>query len=52
MRVFIASADSTFRLALQLLLEDEPGMVVIGISDRSEGLLAQVGSLSSRGVVA
>jgi DNA-binding NarL/FixJ family response regulator len=42
MRIFIASADKTFRLALQLLLEDEPGMVVIGMADRSEGLLAQV----------
>jgi len=31
-----------FRLSLQLLLEDEPGMVVAGISDRSDGLLAQV----------
>ena len=42
MRIFIASADSMFRLSLQLLLEDEPGMVVAGISDRSDGLLAQV----------
>jgi DNA-binding NarL/FixJ family response regulator len=42
MRIFIASADKLFRLALQLLLEDEPGMVVIGISDRADGLLAQV----------
>jgi DNA-binding NarL/FixJ family response regulator len=44
MRIFIASADKTFRLALQLLLEDEPGMVVIGIADRSDGLLIQVGA--------
>ena len=42
MRIFIASADSTFRLALLLLLESEPGMVVIGMSDRSEGLATQV----------
>jgi DNA-binding NarL/FixJ family response regulator len=42
MRIFIASADSMFRLALQLLLESEPGMVVIGMSDRLEGLLTQV----------
>ena len=41
MRIFIASADSQFRFALQLLLETEPGMVVIGISDRLEGLLNQ-----------
>jgi DNA-binding NarL/FixJ family response regulator len=44
MRVFIASADSMFRLSLQLLLEDEPGMAVIGIADRSGGLLIQVGA--------
>jgi DNA-binding NarL/FixJ family response regulator len=42
MRIFIASADKQFRLALQLLLEDEPGMAVIGISDRSAGLLTQL----------
>ena len=42
MRIFIASADSMFRLSLQLLLEDEPGMAVIGIADRSDGLLAQL----------
>ncbi len=44
MRIFIASADKMFRLALQLLLESEPGMVVIGISDRPEGLPTQVGA--------
>ena len=44
MRVFIASADKTLRLALQLLLESEPGMVVIGMSDRSAGLLTVVGA--------
>ena len=42
MRVFIASADSTFRLAFQMLLDSEPGMVVIGISDRAEDLSTQV----------
>jgi len=44
-RIFIASADKTLRLALQLLLESEPGMVVIGMSDRSAGLLTVVGTL-------
>jgi DNA-binding NarL/FixJ family response regulator len=43
-RIFIASADKTLRLALQLLLESEPGMVVIGMSDRSKGLLTVVGT--------
>jgi DNA-binding NarL/FixJ family response regulator len=42
MRVFIASADSAFRLALQMLLDSEPGMVVIGISDRAADLSTQV----------
>jgi DNA-binding NarL/FixJ family response regulator len=44
MRIFIASADKMFRFALQMLLEDEPGMVVIGMADRSDGLLTQVGA--------
>ena len=42
MRLFIASSDKTSRLALLLLLESEPGMVVIGMSDRSKGLLTVV----------
>jgi DNA-binding NarL/FixJ family response regulator len=41
-RIFIAGADKTFRLALLMLLESEPGMVVTGIFDRSGGLLASV----------
>jgi DNA-binding NarL/FixJ family response regulator len=44
MRIFIASADKMFRFALQMLLEDEPGMIVIGMTDRSEGLFTQVGA--------
>jgi DNA-binding NarL/FixJ family response regulator len=44
LRIFIASADKTFRFALQMLLEDEPGMIVIGMTDRSDGLLTQVGA--------
>ena len=42
MRIFIASADKSSRMALQLLLESEPGMAVIGIADRTEGLLTLV----------
>ena len=42
MRLFIASADKTLRLALLLLLESEPGLVVIGMSDRPKGLLTVV----------
>jgi DNA-binding NarL/FixJ family response regulator len=44
MRIFIASADQKFRFALQMLLEDEPGMVVIGMTDRADGLPIQVGA--------
>ncbi|MBE2238262.1 MAG: response regulator transcription factor [Caldilineaceae bacterium] len=43
MRVFIASSDQMFRLALLLLLESEPGMAVIGVTDRAEGLAALLG---------
>ena len=42
MRIFIASADRELNLALLMLLGDEPGMAVIGISDRREGLLSVV----------
>ncbi len=44
MRIFIASADERLRLALLLLLDHEPGMVVVGMSDRSEGLSILVGA--------
>ncbi len=47
MRIFIASADRMLRLALQLLLESEPGMAVSGMSDRSEGLLTVMKVLQS-----
>jgi DNA-binding NarL/FixJ family response regulator len=41
-RIFIASADRASRLALLLLLESEPGIIVTGMSDRPTGLLAVV----------
>jgi two-component system invasion response regulator UvrY len=41
-RLFIASADKTSRLALLLLLESEPGIIVTGMSDRPTGLLTVV----------
>ena len=44
MRIFIASDDERLRLALLLLLDHEPGMVVVGMSDRSEGLSILVGA--------
>ncbi len=39
MRIFVASSDRVLRLALLLLLESEPGMVVIGMFDQADGLL-------------
>lgn len=42
LRIFIASADENLRLALLILLDQEPGMVVVGISDRWQGLLTQL----------
>jgi len=42
MRIFIASADEKLRSALLLFLENVTGMVVVGLSDRLSGLLAQL----------
>lgn len=42
MRIFIACADTRLRVALILLLDHQPGMFVVGISDRLTGLLAQL----------
>ena len=41
-RIFIACADERLRIALILLLENEPGMTVVGITDRLESLLPQL----------
>jgi len=42
MRIFLASADERLRLGLLMLLNQEPGMIVVGMSDRYQGLLAQL----------
>lgn len=42
MRIFIACAEERLRIALLLLLDNEPGLAVVGISDRVQGLCAQV----------
>lgn len=44
MRVFIADADQELLMALQILLHQEPGMPLVGIAVRTNGLLAQVGA--------
>ena len=41
-RVFIASSDWSFRSALLQLVESEPGLVVIGMSGRADGLPTMV----------
>jgi DNA-binding NarL/FixJ family response regulator len=42
MRIFIADADKQLRVALQILLHQEPGMQVTGVATDAKGLLAQV----------
>jgi DNA-binding NarL/FixJ family response regulator len=42
MRLFIADKDKEVRVGLQILLHQEPGMVVIGLAEKAEGLLTQV----------
>ena len=42
MRVFIASPDDRFRLAMMVFVDKEPGLVVAGMSDRLVGLPAQL----------
>ena len=42
MRIFIADADKQLRVALQILLHQEPGMQVTGVATEVKGLLAQV----------
>jgi two-component system, NarL family, invasion response regulator UvrY len=50
-RIFIASGDRSFRLALLLLLESEPGLVVTGMIDRREDLLTVVQASHPEAVV-
>ena len=42
MRIFLACGDERLKIALLMLLENEPGTVVAGISDRTQGLFSQV----------
>ena len=42
LRIFIAEPDRDLRLGLQMLLDPEPGMRVIGIAVRPAGLMQQV----------
>ena len=42
LRIFIADPDRNGRLALQMLLDHQPGMEVVGIAVQKEGLVEQV----------
>jgi len=42
LRIFIADPNRSSRLALQMLLDHEPGMQVVGIAVQLEGLLEQI----------
>lgn len=41
-RIFVACADERLRIALLLFLDYEPGMFVVGITDRLSSLLPQL----------
>lgn len=42
LRIFIADPNRNGRLAMQMLLDHEPGMKVVGIAVQLEGLVEQV----------
>ena len=42
MRLFIADGNSSVRLALQMYLQQEPGMYVTGMASEAQGLPVQV----------
>ena len=44
LRIFIADANQDVRVSLQMLLDREPGMRVVGIAVRTSGLVGQVGA--------
>lgn len=44
LKIFLADANRDSRLAMQMLLDHQPGMQIVGISVGSEGLVGQVGS--------
>ena len=44
MRIVIASGDTDLRLAIQLMLSEEPGVQIIGSASNLEGLLAFIKS--------
>jgi DNA-binding NarL/FixJ family response regulator len=41
-KIFLADASSEVRLALQMMLDNEPGLNVTGLAVQAKGLLAQM----------
>jgi DNA-binding NarL/FixJ family response regulator len=41
-KIFLADASSDVRLALQMMLDNEPGLNVTGLAVQAKGLLAQI----------
>ena len=44
MRIVLASGDTDLRLAIQLVLSEEPGIQIIGSANNMDGLLALINS--------
>jgi DNA-binding NarL/FixJ family response regulator len=44
MRVLLAILDTDLRLSIELLLSEEPGIVIAGVASETEGLLALIAS--------
>ena len=44
MRIILATADRDLRLAIELLMSDEPGLKVVGVASEIEGLISLVKS--------
>ena len=44
LKIFLADAHRDSRLGMQMLLDHQPGMRIIGVSVGSEGLVDQVGA--------
>ncbi|MGB5845598.1 MAG: response regulator [Anaerolineales bacterium] len=46
MRILLASGDTDLRLAIQLMLSEEPGITIIGSASDCKGLIALIKSTS------
>ena len=44
LKIFLADANRDSRLGMQMLLDHQPGMRIIGVSVGSEGLVVQAGA--------